>query len=104
MNDDQRARILRAIQATDSQSYVFSLAKRGAEARAHRACPKCRGRDLWEEIAGLQDVVQRGKWAAETNQLLIDAIRAHKDAVSTGLLGKHEQDAADRALWAVAGF
>ena len=55
-------------------------------------------------ICGLQEVVTKGEWAAETNKGLIAAIKAHKEAVSSGLLGKHEQDAADRALWAVAGF
>ena len=29
------------------------------------------------------------------------AIEAHKTATETGLLGKAEQDAADRALWAL---
>lgn len=35
---------------------------------------------------------------------LRDAIKAHRAATLTGLLGKAEQDAADRALWQAAGL
>lgn len=46
------------------------------------------------------------QWAharAEANRLK-EAIKAHRAATLTGLLGKAEQDAVDRALWQAAGL
>lgn len=63
----------------------------------YTSCPYC------AEIAGLEEQIQRGLWAAETNRKLIAAIEAHKDA-TIARFGPGVQHPEDLALWAVAGY